>query len=106
MTAAAPGARARTVQAWRAGVAALLAGVLSQALAAGPAENADIWLAMDDGAAVLMRHAEAPGGGDPPGFRLDDCTTQRNLALRSGARPGRPTRGSCCGSGEGRACWW
>ena len=50
-----------------------------EALAAGPAENADIWLAMDDGAAVLMRHAEAPGGGDPPGFRLDDCTTQRNL---------------------------
>lgn len=79
MTAAAPGARARIVQARRAGVAALLAGVLSQALAAGPAESADIWLAMDDGAAVLMRHAEAPGGGDPPGFRLDDCTTQRNL---------------------------
>lgn len=79
MTAAAPGARARIGRAWRAGVAALLAGVLSQALAAGPTENADIWLAMDDGAAVLMRHAEAPGGGDPPGFRLDDCATQRNL---------------------------
>lgn len=26
-----------------------------------------------------MRHAQAPGGGDPPGFRLGDCTTQRNL---------------------------
>ena len=22
----------------------------------------------------------APGGGDPPGFRLDDCSTQRNLS--------------------------
>jgi phosphohistidine phosphatase SixA len=27
-----------------------------------------------------MRHAIAPGGGDPPGFRLDDCATQRNLS--------------------------
>lgn len=31
------------------------------------------------GHAVLMRHAEAPGVGDPSGFRLDDCSTQRNL---------------------------
>jgi broad specificity phosphatase PhoE len=28
---------------------------------------------------ALMRHAYAPGTGDPKGFRLDDCTTQRNL---------------------------
>lgn len=29
---------------------------------------------------VLMRHAvTTPGVGDPPGFRLDDCSTQRNL---------------------------
>ena len=29
---------------------------------------------------VLMRHAiTTPGVGDPPGFRLDDCGTQRNL---------------------------
>lgn len=79
MTAAAPGARARIVRACHAGVAVLLVGVLSQALAAGPAESDAVWRAMDDGAAVLMRHAEAPGGGDPPGFRLDDCATQRNL---------------------------
>ncbi len=26
-----------------------------------------------------MRHARAPGTGDPPGFRPGDCTTQRNL---------------------------
>ncbi|MDQ2088425.1 histidine phosphatase family protein [Marimonas arenosa] len=30
-------------------------------------------------AIVLMRHALAPGTGDPSGFRMDDCTTQRNL---------------------------
>lgn len=32
------------------------------------------------GVVVLMRHAIAPGGGDPPEFRLGDCATQRNLS--------------------------
>lgn len=32
------------------------------------------------GLVLLMRHAIAPGGGDPPGFRLEDCSTQRNLS--------------------------
>lgn len=31
------------------------------------------------GRVLLLRHAQAPGVGDPPGFRLDDCATQRNL---------------------------
>lgn len=32
------------------------------------------------GAAVLMRHTQTtPGVGDPPGWRLDQCATQRNL---------------------------
>lgn len=31
------------------------------------------------GHALMLRHAYAPGIGDPPGFRLDDCTSQRNL---------------------------
>ena len=31
------------------------------------------------GLVVAMRHALAPGTFDPPGFRLDDCGTQRNL---------------------------
>ena len=31
-------------------------------------------------AIVLMRHATAPGTGDPPGFRLEECRTQRNLS--------------------------
>ncbi|HBS77726.1 MAG TPA: histidine phosphatase family protein, partial [Pseudomonas sp.] len=38
------------------------------------------WTALREGRAVLlMRHALAPGTGDPPGFVLEDCTTQRNL---------------------------
>ena len=29
---------------------------------------------------ALVRHALAPGTGDPENFRLDDCSTQRNLS--------------------------
>lgn len=32
------------------------------------------------GGVGLMRHARAPGGGDPPGMVLEDCATQRNLS--------------------------
>ncbi len=33
------------------------------------------------GHVVLLRHATTmPGFGDPPGFRLEDCATQRNLS--------------------------
>ncbi len=28
---------------------------------------------------IFIRHSSAPGGGDPPGFKIDDCKTQRNL---------------------------
>ena len=28
---------------------------------------------------VFIRHAIAPGGGDPENFKLNDCSTQRNL---------------------------
>jgi len=28
---------------------------------------------------LLMRHADAPGIGDPRGYQLDQCATQRNL---------------------------
>ena len=29
---------------------------------------------------ILIRHSKAPGFGDPPGFRIKDCKTQRNLS--------------------------
>jgi phosphohistidine phosphatase SixA len=36
--------------------------------------------AMQDGQHVLlMRHADAPGYGDPRGYQLTQCSTQRNL---------------------------
>lgn len=50
-------------------------------VAVAPARaDADFWAAArEEGTHLVMRHARAPGTGDPPGFRLDDCATQRNL---------------------------
>lgn len=54
-------------------------------LVSGPAETAGasehLWtLLQSGGQVVLIRHAvTTPGVGDPPGMRLDDCSTQRNL---------------------------
>ena len=33
----------------------------------------------DGGKLIFIRHAYAPGGGDPDGFDLLDCASQRNL---------------------------
>lgn len=41
---------------------------------------------------LLMRHADAPGVGDPAGYRLDDCTTQRNLGSGGKAQAARTGR--------------
>lgn len=35
---------------------------------------------------LMMRHADAPGFGDPPGFRQGDCGTQRNLGAAGRAQ--------------------
>ena len=34
----------------------------------------------DGGKLIFIRHAYAPGNGDPNNFNLDDCSTQRNLS--------------------------
>ncbi len=49
---------------------------------AGAADEAALWQRLKAGGhIVLMRHAATtPGVGDPPGFRLGDCATQRNLS--------------------------
>jgi broad specificity phosphatase PhoE len=54
---------------------------LALLLATGPARADEaLWAALADGGHVaLMRHALAPGTGDPNDFRLGDCSTQRNL---------------------------
>ena len=52
------------------------------ARAQGTAEAADFWAQLRQGGNVLlMRHAQTePGIGDPPNFRIGDCSTQRNLS--------------------------
>jgi phosphohistidine phosphatase SixA len=58
------------------------------ALASGVGHLPAAWAADTDplpalragGLAVLLRHAKTTAGsGDPPGYRLDDCASQRNL---------------------------
>jgi len=54
-------------------------------LAGGTVDAADdtaAWAALrGDGHVALIRHASAPGpAGDPADYKLDDCTTQRNLS--------------------------
>lgn len=66
----------------------LAAACLALAAVAGRAEDAWRELARP-GAIVLFRHATAPGVGDPPNFRLDDCATQRNLDAQGRAEARR-----------------
>lgn len=57
-----------------------LAAALAFTLIASSALAADAWPELaKPGAIVLFRHATAPGVGDPAGFKLEDCATQRNL---------------------------
>ncbi|GAA5167447.1 histidine phosphatase family protein [Viridibacterium curvum] len=57
-------------------------------LLAGHAMAASPEHALREGGVVLMiRHAiTEPGTGDPPGFRLDDCSTQRQLSAEGRAQ--------------------
>ena len=58
-----------------------IAAILLLAAAGLPAEAQDaLGAAAGPGTHVLMRHALAPGTGDPAGFVLGDCSTQRNLS--------------------------
>jgi phosphohistidine phosphatase SixA len=71
------------------GIFALLLAA-QQSIAASDQGDEAIWSALKSGRyVVLIRHAITdPGVGDPPGFVLNDCSTQRNLSAqgRSDAR--------------------
>ena len=54
--------------------------IITPGLAA--ADSKEAWAALVKGGHVaVIRHGNAPPGygGDPPGFKIDDCKTQRNL---------------------------
>jgi broad specificity phosphatase PhoE len=63
---------------------ALLAAALLVLASPVLADETAAWAALRAGGHVaLMRHASTePGLGDPPGYRLDDCRTQRNLSAQ------------------------
>jgi broad specificity phosphatase PhoE len=60
----------------------LLVAIAIWALPAPAAASDAVWsLLRGGGQVVLLRHGTTtPGVGDPPGFRLEDCATQRNLS--------------------------
>jgi phosphohistidine phosphatase SixA len=59
-------------------------------LSSSQASEIAAWDALREGRAVLLlRHATAPGMGDPANFDLSDCRTQRNLDRRGRAQARR-----------------
>jgi phosphohistidine phosphatase SixA len=75
----------------RCAIFTILLGLCTAADIASADEAETAWTALRAGRHVaLMRHTDAPGGvGDPPGFRLDDCATQRNLSAKGRADAAR-----------------
>lgn len=71
-----------------AGILAMLAFFFS-----APSALADeaLWARIaQGGVAVMLRHAQTvPGVGDPPNFRIGDCSTQRNLSAEGRAQARR-----------------
>lgn len=56
-------------------VAILVLGMAGSAAATDSAVNR-----LKAGGVLMLRHAIAPGFGDPADFHIDDCSTQRNLS--------------------------
>jgi phosphohistidine phosphatase SixA len=54
--------------------------LIAMPTAASAADQSDVINRLKAGGHILMiRHALAPGNGDPPNFKIGDCATQRNL---------------------------
>ncbi len=65
-----------------------LTGLLTLAATRAMASESLRDLLRTPGVHAIMRHAYAPGTGDPPEFRLGDCATQRNLNGQGRAQAG------------------
>ena len=58
--------------------------------AAADDDDAALWQSLaTPGHVAVMRHALAPGTGDPGEFELRDCNTQRNLSAEGRAQAER-----------------
>ena len=67
--------------------AALLFFVLLSSNEAQDQNHSEAWEQLRQGKAIaIMRHALAPGTGDPANFDVQDCSTQRNLSAEGRAQ--------------------
>jgi phosphohistidine phosphatase SixA len=58
----------------------ILMGLIFLIVAGAPADQTGVIDRLKSGGHILMiRHAMAPGSGDPPNFKIGNCSTQRNL---------------------------
>ncbi len=85
--------------------------LLSGFLPALAAADESVWQRLAAGGhVVLLRHATTvPGFGDPPGFKLGDCATQRNLSAagrEEARRIGTQLRERRIPAGEVRSSRW
>ncbi len=85
--------------------------LLSGLMPALAAADESVWQRLAAGGqVVLLRHATTvPGFGDPPGFRLGDCATQRNLSAagrEEARRLGAELRARRIPVGEVRSSRW
>ena len=72
----------------RLALAALAISLIAAPAAVGD-DSRETWTPalVNGGHVALIRHGNAPPGyGDPPGFKIDDCKTQRNLDDRGRAQ--------------------
>ena len=69
----------------------LLVAMFSESSASNdPSDEKDLWSSLASGSHVaIIRHALAPGFGDPEEFALEDCSTQRNLSAEGRAQARR-----------------
>lgn len=85
-------------------------GFAAVSLASPAAADDALWDRLKEGRyTVLIRHALAPGVGDPANFRVDDCGTQRNLndqGREQSRRIGEAFRSRGIPVGEVRSSQW
>lgn len=80
----------RAARGWILPGALALVTLLAVTIDAHAADEAALWLALKTQDHVaLLRHASAPGFGDPADFTLGDCSTQRNLSQEGRAQAER-----------------
>lgn len=91
-------------------VLVLLATLILMAPSRTVAQQPGLWAGLLAGDyVVLMRHAVAPGIGDPDDFVLDDCSTQRNLSaagLKQAVRIGERLRANGIGRARVYSSQW